>query len=192
MAVDDLAAEVRKADADVTQVRMRRERNQQRMDTGAVGSPKELERLAHESESLDRRIATLEDVELEVMEQLEHAQATAAATEAELLAVDAELEKVTAAHDEAVADLDRQAALARSERDRTVGVVPSELLALYEKVRDQHGGVGAAPLRHRRCEGCRLDLNAADLRELAAEPADAVLRCPECSRLLVRTSESGL
>lgn len=190
--MDDLAAEVRKADADVTQVRVRRERDQQRMDTGAVGSPKELERLAHEIESLDRRISTLEDAELEVMEQLEQAQATAAATEAELSAVDAELEKITAAHDAAVADLNRQAALARSERDRTVGLVPPDLLALYEKVRDQHGGVGAAPLRQRRCEGCRLDLNAADLRELAAEPADAVLRCPECSRLLVRTSESGL
>ncbi|MET1038460.1 MAG: C4-type zinc ribbon domain-containing protein, partial [Aeromicrobium sp.] len=32
----------------------------------------------------------------------------------------------------------------------------------------------------------------ADLRELKAAPEDEVLRCPECSRILVRTAESGL
>ncbi len=70
--------------------------------------------------------------------------------------------------------------------------VPKDLLALYDQVRAQYGGLGAAALRARRCEGCRLELFGADLRELAARPEDDVLRCPECSRILVRTAESGL
>jgi predicted nucleic acid-binding Zn-ribbon protein len=70
--------------------------------------------------------------------------------------------------------------------------VPAELLALYDKVRAQYGGLAAAELRARRCEGCRLEINGADLREIAAMPDDEVLRCPECSRILVRTTESGL
>ncbi len=192
MAVSDLEAEVRKADGDVTQVRTRRERDQQRLDTGAVGSPKELQRLQHEMETLARRISLLEDAELDVMERLEQARAELAATEVESAGLDSELAEVTDRHDQAVAELDRQVALARSERDRTVGQVPDELLALYDKIRIQQGGVGAAALHQRRCEGCRLELNAADLRELAAEPADVVARCPECNRLLVRTAESGL
>jgi predicted nucleic acid-binding Zn-ribbon protein len=65
-------------------------------------------------------------------------------------------------------------------------------VALYEKVRAQHGGVGAAALVRRQCEGCRLQLNSGDVAELAKAPADEVLRCPECNRLLVRTAESGL
>ncbi len=190
--MSDLAAEVRKADADVSQVRTRRQRDQERLDKGAVSSPKELQGLQHEIESLDRRIGTLEDAELEVMEQLEQAQATLDRTEAELTALDAELGAATVARDEALADLDRQAEAARVEREQTVSGVPADLLALYDKVRGQQGGVGAAELRQRRCEGCRLELNAADLRELAAEPPDTVLRCPECNRLLVRTAESGL
>jgi predicted nucleic acid-binding Zn-ribbon protein len=59
-------------------------------------------------------------------------------------------------------------------------------------VRGQHSGLGAAALRARRCEGCRLEINGADLRELAGKADDEVLRCPECSRILVRTAESGL
>lgn len=191
-AVDDLSAEVQKAEADVAQVRSRRQRDQQRLDGGAVGSPRELEQLQHEIVSLDRRATVLEDAELEVMEQLEGAQSTLAGTETELAGLDAELETVGAGRDEAVADLDRQGALARSERDRTAATLPQELLALYEKVRSQQGGVGAAVLRQGRCEGCRLELNAADLRDIALATADMVLRCPECNRLLVRTSESGL
>ena len=69
--------------------------------------------------------------------------------------------------------------------------MPDDLLALYEKLRAQHG-IGAAALRARRCEGCRLEINAADLRDIAGRPADEVVRCPECSRILVRTAESGL
>jgi len=65
------------------------------------------------------------------------------------------------------------------------------LFALYEKIREQTG-VGAAAVVQRRCEGCRLELMGADVARLAAAPADEVLRCEECRRILVRTAESGL
>ena len=65
-------------------------------------------------------------------------------------------------------------------------------MALYEKLRGQKGGVGAAALRARRCGGCSLELNAADLGVIAKAPSDEVLRCEECNRILVRTSESGI
>jgi predicted nucleic acid-binding Zn-ribbon protein len=59
-------------------------------------------------------------------------------------------------------------------------------------VRAQKGGVGAAALRARRCGGCSLELTAADLGTIAKAPLDEVLRCEECNRILVRTSESGI
>jgi predicted nucleic acid-binding Zn-ribbon protein len=45
------------------------------MDKGLVSNPKDLERMQHEMVSLERRIAELEDLELEIMQQLEDAQA---------------------------------------------------------------------------------------------------------------------
>jgi predicted nucleic acid-binding Zn-ribbon protein len=65
-------------------------------------------------------------------------------------------------------------------------------MELYERLRAQHGGVGAAALRGRQCQGCHLTLNSGDLSVIRAAPADDVLRCEECRRILVRTDESGL
>ena len=72
--VDDLTREQKRADADVEQVKTRRERDRSRMDSGQITNPKDLERMQHELVSLERRISTLEDAELEVMEKLEEAQ----------------------------------------------------------------------------------------------------------------------
>jgi predicted nucleic acid-binding Zn-ribbon protein len=47
-------------------------------------------------------------------------------------------------------------------------------------------------IQHKRCSGCQLSIGAADLARMAAAPSDEVLRCEECNRILVRTSESGL
>ena len=70
--------------------------------------------------------------------------------------------------------------------------MPGDLIALYEKVREQNGGVGAARLHQRRCEGCRLELNTIDIGRFRAAADDEVLRCEECRRILVRTPDSGL
>ena len=75
IAVSDLSAEQRRADRDVEQVKTRRERDRTRMEQGQITDPRALESMGHELESLERRITTLEDEELEVMEKLEEAQA---------------------------------------------------------------------------------------------------------------------
>jgi predicted nucleic acid-binding Zn-ribbon protein len=106
--------------------------------------------------------------------------------------VQGELEQAKAARDAAVEAIDAEIQTASADREKVVADVPDDLLALYQKVGEQYGGLAAAALRARRCEGCRLELNGADLREIAAKPDDEVLRCPECSRILVRTAESGL
>lgn len=190
--VSDLTRAQSKADAEVEQVKTRRTRDEERMSSGAITNPKDLESLQHELGALERRISTLEDEELEVMEQLENAQKRLAAVTADLDAVRVDLEQVIAARDAAVEAIDAEVATVSREREEIAGQVPDDLLELYAKVRDQYGGLAAAALRSRRCEGCRLELNGADLREIATKPENEVLRCPECSRILVRTAESGL
>jgi len=190
--VDDLGREQRKSDADVEQVKTRRQRNQQRLDQGQVGSPKELEGLQHELQTLERRISDLEDAELDVMERLENAQTELDRLQSSIEEYDRSLGEHEQRRDAAVTQIDEEVASAESERAQIVDGIPDDLLKLYERLRASHGGVGAAALVQRRCQGCRLELNAADLRAIAAAPDDEVLRCEECQRILVRTGESGL
>ena len=189
--VGDLDREQRRLDGDVEQVRQRSARDQQRMQAGGIPA-KELESLQHEVESLARRQSDLEDAELEVMERREEAESRAAALRSEVDTVTAEREAAVRARDAAWAEIDAEAAQHTGARGTLAGSLPDELVTLYEKVRAAAGGVGAAALRHRRCEGCRLELAGSELRAARAAAPDEVLRCDNCRRILIRTPESGL
>ncbi len=188
----DLRREQAKAEADVEQVRSRIDRDRSRLDGGQVSSPRELENLQSEVESLLRRQSDLEDIVLDVMERRETAHADLDSATAERSQLAADLQAVTASRDAAVAELAEQAAKASARRTEVAREVPADLLDLYDKLRVQYGGVGAAALRQGRCQGCHLTLNTVDLNTIRAAADDEVLRCEECRRILVRTPESGL
>ena len=189
--VDDLTVEQAKADREVEQVRARRERDRTRMDTGQVTNPKDLERMQHELVSLERRITTLEDAELEVMEALEQAQQVLDALGIRADDVDARLAELVAARDEKRAAIDASLEEVSAARGPATEGMPEDLMALYERLREQKG-IGAALLRARQCGGCNMTLDASELSRIKAAPADEVIRCEECQRILVRTHESGL
>ena len=190
--VDDLTVEQKKADADVEQVKVRRTRDRDRMDQGLISSHKDLERMQHELESLERRINSLEDAELEIMEQLEEAQRTADSLTAQVQQTDEQIAELAGIRDARWAEIDGTLAEIEAARRPAVEGLPEDLLALYERIRAQKGGVGAAPLRARQCGGCHMTIDAAELSTIRATAADVVVRCEECQRILVRTPESGL
>ncbi len=189
--VDDLTVEQAKADREVEQVRARRERDRSRMDSGQITNPKDLERMQHELVSLERRITTLEDAELEVMEALEQAQQVLDALGIRADDVDARLAELVAARDEKRAAIDASLQEVSASRGPATEGLPEDLMALYERLREQKG-IGAALLRARQCGGCNMTLDASELSRIKAAPSDEVIRCEECQRILVRTDESGL
>ncbi len=189
--VSDLDRDQRRLEADVDQVRQRSDRDEQRMRAGAVPA-RELESLQHEVQTLARRQSDLEDSVLDLMERREEADARAAALGAEVERVRSGRDTAAAARDAAFAEIDAATAARTAERAATARDVPADLLALYEKVRAAAGGVGAAALHKRRCEGCHLELAGTELRAARTAPPEAVLRCENCRRILVRTPDSGL
>ena len=162
------------------------------MDKGLVTNPKDLERMQQELVSLSRRIGELEDTELEVMEELETAQAEHARLTARLAEIDTRAGELTQSRDAKAGETTAAVERATADRKVTASGVPADLLALYDRIRAQKGGVGAAILRARQCTGCSLQLNAHDLGVIAKAPLDEVIRCEECNRILVRTAESGI
>ncbi|KPC62494.1 hypothetical protein ADL29_19115 [Streptomyces chattanoogensis] len=188
----DTSREQTKAEQDVDQVRQRAARDQKRLDSGAVTSPKDLENLQHELTSLAKRQGDLEDVVLEVMERREAAQERVTELTGRVEAIQAKVDDAAARRDAAHAEIDAEAATATKERELTVADIPADLLKLYDKIRAKEGGIGAARLYQRRCEGCRLELNITELNDVRAAAADTVVRCENCTRILVRTPDSGL
>lgn len=190
-ALQDNERAVSKADADVQLVRDRADRDRKRLDSGS-GTAKELQNLQHELDTLARRQAELEEVELEVMERAETLQSELTARETAQQEAQQRVEKLTAEKDEALAEIASERADVERERANVAPGVGPELLALYDKLREQMGGVAAAALQQKRCSGCGLELGQADLARIRAAAEDEVVRCEECRRILVRTAESGL
>ncbi len=187
----DLAREQTKAESDVDAVRVRAERDQKRLDSGQVSSPKDLSNLQSEIASLHRRQADLEDVVLEIMERREAADAQVARLTAERAEIGSGLSTLEEKRDVALGALDKESEEAKGKRGGIIADIPADLLALYEKLRGQYT-VGAAMLQGGRCQGCKVSLSIADLNRIRAAAADEVVRCEECRRILVRTPESGL
>jgi len=190
--VADLELEQRKADNDVDLVRQRAAKDRQLLDSGSINDAKQLTSLQHELESLARRQSDLEDVELEIMERLEEAQGRQSALLAERDQMVADLAAAVEARDTAMAALAEEEAAAQAARAASAQAVAPELMTLYDKLRADNGGIGAAALHRGRCEGCRIELTPVDLERIRGAAPDEVVRCEECRRILVRTPESGL
>jgi hypothetical protein len=188
----DIRVEVERAERDVASVRERAAHDEALLTSGSVSNPKQLESLRMEVESLARRQSDLEDVELEILDRLDRAEQIVAQLVQERDGLVVDLAQVEGERDQEYAEIDAEIAEVRRGREDLAGSIPGELLALYERLRADNGGVGAAPVHRGRCEGCRLDLSPADKEHLRQAPASEVVRCEECRRILVRTPESGL
>jgi predicted nucleic acid-binding Zn-ribbon protein len=187
----DVDASQRQFENEIDTVRGRAERDQSRLLTGGIPS-KELESLQHEITSLARRQGTLEDDLLEVMEQRETVATQLDAVLVQLKAADDERAELVARRDVAFTEIDAAVLQNQAQRGGITADLPEDLIALYEKSRAANGGVGAAAVKQRRCEGCRIELGGNELASLRKAAPETVMRCENCRRILVRTSESGL
>jgi predicted nucleic acid-binding Zn-ribbon protein len=83
------------------------------------------------------------------------------------------------------ASIDDEAATIRVARDELAKQIAPELAGSYERLRAKLGGIGAAHLVGGACSGCHLQLPAGELDRLRRAPADSVVYCDQCGRILV-------
>jgi predicted nucleic acid-binding Zn-ribbon protein len=181
----DVTIDLRRSEVDVESVADRMAKDEARLSGGSA-SPKELEQLQHEIATLSKRKSELEDGELEIMMLVDAAKekvATIKNDEEGLKKLEFEL---NIRLENAVTELDREIALKKSERTLLVPKIDTVLVELYEKVKGNGGGVGAALLIGNTCDGCRLAINAVEMERIKSLDSEEVLRCEECRRILVR------
>ncbi|MDP9118127.1 MAG: C4-type zinc ribbon domain-containing protein [Actinomycetota bacterium] len=189
--IGDIAADQARLEGDVDSVWARAARDEKRLLDGGLPS-KELEGLQHEITTLARRQAALEDELLEVMEQREQGEGELASLNSLRSDIEVERDAYVAARDSAFLEIDTAVGQRSAERSAIAAEIPGDLSALYERAREHSGGVGAAMLRQRRCEGCHIELSGSELNSVRTAAEDEVVRCDNCRRILVRTAESGL
>ena len=181
----DIEVELHRSESDVEQVVSRIAKDQQYVDSGTA-SAKDLQNLLGELESLNRRKQELEEVELEIMVRIDEADSRRQEHERERERFAAEVDKLSKERDAALAEIDVKRSEISALRESVVSSISPELMALYQKIRESSGGIGAARLKDGKCDGCHLNVNTVELTRIKALPEDELVRCEECRRILVR------
>ena len=156
-----------------------------RMYSGEVSATRDLQAMAAEIDSLKRRVSSLEDHTLEVMDEREPLDAEVAGLEQQREELEAAAGVIRRRIAAAEAEIDGEVAVERERRQTLAAQLPAELASSYERLRARLGGVGAARLEHGSCTGCHLKLPATELDRLKRLPADALVHCEQCGRILV-------
>jgi uncharacterized protein len=187
--VDEEAAALdrsqKRLEDDLATVETRRSEADQRLYSGTVTSPRELQALQDEVASLGRRTSEIEDDLLEVMTATEPVDAALASLDAEAAALAERRSAAEARIRAAETELDAELAATRRQRDEVAVGVPPDQLQEYERRRPQLGGVAIARLRGNSCGGCHLSLSAVEIDRIRKLPSDEAATCEECGRMLV-------
>jgi hypothetical protein len=183
LAADEAAREQRRLESDADGFQQKIAGEERRLFDGTVANPKELESIQHEITNLKNRKSRVEDEQLEVMERREQMEAEAEAAEKATAEARSALTDLQGSSEQELHEVTKELATLQTERESLTPQFDPELLELYEDLRRQKKGIGAAALVDGVCQGCHQQLSAVDLDRLRR--ADGIRRCVHCRRILV-------
>jgi predicted nucleic acid-binding Zn-ribbon protein len=182
---DQIALELRRGEVDVETVTDRIKKDESRLSSGNA-TPKELEQLQHEVETLKKRQEALEEIELEIMIRNDAVTARSNTLTTDLSSLQTLKDEISGRLQSATDEINKVIADKNTARNLVAGKIEKALIDLYEKIRGNAGGVGAAALVGNKCNGCNLAINAVEMDRIKSLAKDELLRCEECRRILVR------
>ena len=153
--------------------------------SGTVVSPRELQALQAELESMRAHIAKLEDDELEQMTLRESVEEALAPVEQRLAALQQEVQRCDAAIADGEREVDGLLAAEHGARDALAGSLDSALVADYDARRAHNDGKGAARLVGDTCQACRLSIPAVEADRMRHDTSGASWYCDNCGAILV-------
>jgi len=173
---------LKRAEAEVEKQKVKIEQAEASLYSGNIKNPKELQDLQNESASLKRYLETLEERQLEAMLEEESKE------QSEQVALDT-LEKVKARlADQNVTlmteqkDLDKEFERLESERQAALAPLDTDLLTVYEQLRQNRRGLAVAKISDGACVACGATLTPS--QNQSARSTNQIINCPTCGRIL--------
>ena len=183
MALDGVRREQERHESEVRSFEAKIAAEEKRLYDGSVANPKELGSIQHEVANLRQRTARVEDEVIVQMERREELEERLPSLEADLASARRGQEELEASSATELEQVTEDLARREEERSALTPVFDEELLELYEDLRAQKRGVGAAALRDGVCGGCHQKLSPLELEKV--RKAEGVRRCDYCRRILV-------
>lgn len=173
---------LKRAEQDVGDQQLKIEQNQNKLYSGKVTNPKELQDLQLEKEALNRHLDTLEDSQLERMVTNEEVENKRSESQEFLESLEAKGEFQAVILKKDRKELFSEVERLEGERQTGIGGIPAEDIKLYEKLRKTKAGVAVSKVSDKACSACGSMLPAALAQE--ARSPNKISRCNTCGRIL--------
>lgn len=178
--LDKLAHQQRSTEWEIDDLVSKIKADEGKLYGGRINNPKELTNFQHEVSILKTRRDQLENNALEIMSQVELA-------EASVTAANSELEKLEAAWQEQQKQLSVDMEKLKgdlSELGHTRQIISDEIdptsVGVYDKLR-KHKGQAVARVEQGICCGCRIALSSSELQQARS---GKLVQCSACGRIL--------
>jgi len=170
----------------ISAARSKQKATEDRLYSGVVKNPKELQDMEHEIAALTHRQAELEDLALLLMLELEEAQAQLDDAENNLQRVNAEAQ---IRHADLIQERERLQAESRDLREKRKGAqqnIAPDLLQRYETMRPQKANQPIALLTNDACSVCGITQTGIVAQQVRR--GEGLVNCANCKRILVYLS----
>lgn len=156
--------------------------NQSSLYSGKVRSPKELQDLQLEAESIRRSIAQNEDTQFEQLMQLEESTKVLHSLQESLLATTGLVHREFSKDSARIRTLQNEIKQRTTERVPASAQVPSDVLNLYEELKSRKRGVAVSVIEDGSCNRCGAPITSAERQKV--KTSDEFVYCPSCGRIL--------
>ena len=182
---DDVARRQQRHEDELASIEAKITEVDKKLYSGTVSALRELQAMEADIASLKRHSSDIEDQALEAMQEREPLDAELSTLAQQRSTLEAETDQLRQAIADQTKVIDSELATELEARSAAASSIPDDLLAQYERLRAQNGGVGAARLVNGRCSGCHLTLPATELDRIKRGDADTLVLCDQCGRILV-------
>ena len=177
------ASRVRDLEQEIQGNTQKSQSSEQRLYGGNVKNPKELQDLQQEIRSLKERNSVLEDRLLEVMMQIEDAEAILEECETNLADITAEWEQQHAELLDDQSASKTEIVILGKQREKAVGEVDDEHMKLYNSMKAKKGNQPVATMKGYTCGACGVEQTMALAQQV--QHGKILTKCSSCGRILV-------
>jgi hypothetical protein len=177
-----VSRELKQKEKDASEKKIKIDQIESNLYAGNIHNPKELQGLQAELDSLKRKLASLEDQELQEMlafDSLQDEYKIASENYTDIL------NRVAQENKELVieqSNLQKEAERLTVERQATTQSIENKHLSLYNEIREQRHGIAVTTITDNSCDSCGAVLTPA--QQQSAHHSHQLYRCPSCGRFI--------
>ncbi len=174
--------EQRDLELELEKLRAKFQANSERLYSGRVRGPRELEDLSKEVEQDRRLVSDREDRLIPLFDQVETAETAARQTAEAYQQAETAFERRQAELAAERRQVEAEGTRLTGQRAQVAAQADAASLRLYESLRRSRDGLAVVPVQQRTCQGCRITLPTSE--EQQARISDDLVLCSSCGRIL--------